>query len=560
MPNLEVIQSEIIADIKPIWDCSNIKEVVSQFLKILEADPINEPFVRGLEDRYAKANFNKFPLALKDIAVGAESFLKTLYSIITPANVPSGAFASCLKRFFREKIPTLFANEPKDKFFGWVSPSNPNPNTEPAYFNEFHSQGSKIKTLYDIRNALTHGKKRIPYPSYDKPLDDLHGTSLDIRDCLVVCLLMAQAYQTELENVASQEHYENLQPYFESVRAKFEDWQDIFVDIVGTEQSRHQNYLFSHAREELIGQGNAEAISRENTIDYLRKYEVPEKRMVVLGEAGMGKTSTLQFLTLSDASSQENVPIYVAFRDLLDSSTPLKEYIHQEITNICQVNVEEVRKMLRLGEVTLFLDGLNEVLVDQKRQRHRELKKLLQEYPDTFIIITSRKQDYDYSLKTPTFSLVEMGADQIQEFLEKHAAGQQEVIAAINEKINSDVGHNWLKMLAVPLMLKILINMTFLKLKAKADGGLDPNTPLIPNQTTLIIREFIEGLYQWEKENDVAFTKDSLHRLLIGLATRSFRKGQNATLDFKEVRVLPEMRVCWKEWIIYSRNHWNSKY
>ena len=137
---------------------------------------------------------------------------------------------------------------------------------------------------------------------------------------------------------------------------------------------------------------------RKGTVEYLRDNSIPERRMMIWGEAGMGKTTTLEYLTYMDAKkrlkdSNYNIPVLVLLGVMTKATYTIKQYICDKL----DIGVDICESLLEEGKINLFLDGLNEIPADAggnlKTLRMREIKQLLRDYPKTFIIITNRPQD-----------------------------------------------------------------------------------------------------------------------------------------------------------------------
>jgi len=209
--------------------------------------------------------------------------------------------------------------------------------------------------------------------------------------------------------------------------------------------------------------------------------------------------------------------MYVELK-LLTSDTNIKQYI----CNKFGFDFRQLHQLLQEGKATLFLDGLNEILPTIKQEVFIQIKNLIQEYPKTFILLSTRPQDYKNDfIRVPIFALQKMKNDKINEFLQKNTKNKK-----VREQITNAIANNerWKKILSTPLILYMLVQVV------TKEGE-------IPNDENKIILRFIKNLYQREREKDHLFDTDYFHIMLCHLAFESIEtKGStNSALNLSEV-------------------------
>lgn len=132
--------------------------------------------------------------------------------------------------------------------------------------------------------------------------------------------------------------------------------------------------------------------TRIGLLDILRT----NSQSVVLGEAGSGKTTTLERLMWEVASHQPKLSIPVMVR-LLDFSGDLIAKIKDELRarGKLKVNDNDVVAWLESEQIdlTIMFDGLNEVSGSQREVLLPRMISLMKSYPQHRYIITSRVQD-----------------------------------------------------------------------------------------------------------------------------------------------------------------------
>jgi hypothetical protein len=516
------IKSQIQKETNKAFPKSNAESIIDYFLKIVE---YSELFTieRGLETRFVEKNFDKFKEALKDIS-DVEGYLKSLYKILTPNNIPSGTLGSCFNRLFDEKFSHLPQIE-KGNFF--TTAQNPEPKQDPNYFSTKLPFGTETKILYDLRNFIEHKKDEIPYPSFTKSLIDPDTKRKDIQDCIVAYLNITELYLPEIKekfDSLTAEKEPDFKIYLESVKENFKSRIGRFVHIKGQEDIRlSQGFVI-----EKISEEESERIERKGTVNDLRRNHVSEKRMLIWGDAGMGKSTTLEYLAYSDAEeklrvSHNKLPIYVPLGLLTDKNVSLKASIFNKIG----VDNSTGERMLKEGKINLFLDAINEIPRDDNNQlktlRQREIQNLLSDYKNTFIIISNRPQDENIFSGVPVFQLQKMDREQIELFLKKNTEGKTQIAKLILDEIEKD--NRLEKIVKTPLMLSRLIEIV----KAKGE---------IPKSEGEIIEKFIFSLYQREQEEkkDANFDTKKIHRILRYLGYESLeKKDTNSGMPEDEV-------------------------
>jgi predicted NACHT family NTPase len=316
---------------------------------------------------------------------------------------------------------------------------------------------------------------------------------------------------------------EKLSDYLNLVIISFKKWQVFFVHILGR-QVAEINLL---AREV-----NAMKDTREGTVEELR-YLISqnEKIMMILGQPGMGKSTSMQYLVQKDAQKllqnncmpnlENRVPIYLELRLVTDS---IFDLILKEISPYCVAQNAKlvIDKMLERGLFSIFLDGLNETVKDKSDNILKEIQIFYKKYPNCMYIISSRPEEYKRRpiSQIPIFNLEAMNKEQQKEFLTKNTS---EVV----EKIITDTLFNFPDLesfLGVPLLLFMLIRVV-------------EQTNQVPKNKNQIIKTFLEGIYALEEKKNSNFDKYQIDILLADLAKQYFDIHQqgNAKLPYPKI-------------------------
>lgn len=311
----------------------------------------------------------------------------------------------------------------------------------------------------------------------------------------------------------------DVSQYLNSEVQRIKSLQSRFVHIEGKETFTEVDL---YARE-LIELDEEEPEVREGTIDKLRK-TIKERKMVLLGDVGMGKSTTLLFLHLQDAQfalldNKKNIPVYLELKNLTE-----KETILEKIKSKLKLDSAIFDELLNKGKLNIFLDGLNEIEKSIKVLVFNQINNLLEQYPNNFFLITGRPQHYNREFdnillkrKIPVFTLQKMGDKQIDDFITKNGKTVKDYL--LNE-INSN--DRLKRIIQTPLMLTMLIAVVLKEGK-------------IPNEKGKIIRAFMHSLYLREQKQIIDFDIELFHLLLcfLGFQTRDLT-GSNSGLDRDE--------------------------
>lgn len=349
----------------------------------------------------------------------------------------------------------------------------------------------------------------------------------NIESVLCVYLMAIQRWKSEIEDIISRENIlkeQDFTDYLNRVKDEFKERIGKFVHIKGKEDIKLSQNIVIEAK---IENGENDRLERVGTVNDLRKNQVPENRMIIWGDAGMGKSTTLEYLAYKDAESRikdplQNLPVYVSLGLLTDKNISLKETIYSKL------GVENTLgdKLLDDGRVNIFLDAINEIPKDENNQlrslRLKEIHNILRDYKKTFVILSNRPQEENMFRDVPVFQLQKMNMEQIETFLNKNLDNKSDTKIILRE-IKAD--ERLQRIIRIPLMLSRLIEI----FKVNKE---------IPKSEGEIIDKFISSLYtrEIEEKKDGNFSKKIIHSLLRYLGYESLEnKNTNAGMTENEV-------------------------
>lgn len=363
--------------------------------------------------------------------------------------------------------------------------------------------GPHIKVAYDLRNKDSH---------FCQGLNDVKITNL-LQSTLFVYLLAIDINSQAIKQWRLNQNT-SYQDYLNTVSEEFQTWNKRFVPINGKEQ--FQEVAIYAIETDWDKEGNQQM--REGEVEELREDLIADgqNQMIIVGEAGIGKTTTMQYLAYRDALSKR-LPIYVELK-LLTTTDHLEDVIKRKVAKV----TKDFDSLMQNTNTCIFLDGLNEILPIIKDSVYREIRAVVKKYSEVFFLISSRPQDYKGNFeKIPVFSLQKMDISKIREFLRKNTN---------NDNVRHNIIHavegnpEWLRILGTPLILFMLIRVV------TQSGN-------IPDDESKIIIQFIKGLYVREKFKDFKFDEEYFHAILCRIAYECINNVGNTNSGFTFISI-----------------------
>jgi formylglycine-generating enzyme required for sulfatase activity len=188
--------------------------------------------------------------------------------------------------------------------------------------------------------------------------------------------------------------------------------------------------------------GGMQAEVERVPVSDLRNAIEQHHRMVLLGEPGSGKTTTLWDLAYHHArEAQENadapLPVFVPLDGYTGSEQAL-QYIKDQVGDLAQ----QLPLLMKKGRVMLLLDALNEMPSIGYRDRVRRIQTLLSEFDQVPAVVTCRALDYVEELDLNKLEIQPLEPIRQREFLEKYL-GHEDGEALFWQLAGKDVADAW---------------------------------------------------------------------------------------------------------------------
>lgn len=179
------------------------------------------------------------------------------------------------------------------------------------------------------------------------------------------------------------------------------------------------------------GFGDARQLQRKPVAD-LREAVQQHRRLVVLGEPGSGKTTTLwrlayDYALAAQADPHAPLPLLIPLSGYTGPESML-HYLQDGLRALAPGLADHLDAYLRAGRALLLLDGLNEMPRHDYRERVALLRAFLDRYDGAAVVVTCRALDYDETLRLERLEIKPLAPAQQRIYLQRYlgdAAGDR---------------------------------------------------------------------------------------------------------------------------------------
>ena len=532
----ESARIQINNELKSIMPQHDILKLLDIFDKLLQADcPIEE--LRGIKDRCPGAinsifnpdsNMNDVKGSLSDY-LKLEAVFKLILYYINPDKYEDrikniGGFAPLIRELDLNR-----KNEDLSK------------SRELIRDERFLRQ---IANAYKLRNTEAHACRSW---SRNEIFQNVNDVMVSILFCISIHRRdiqknLALASLSPLARVGVDKYMGELISYFKNKMRKYIDLNgeenlDIvnrFVVETNSDDSNEESNDCENQEDEDILDSDVQTPRRMGTIDEIRKNSLKEKRMIIWGEAGTGKSTTLEYLAYIDAldwkdDNKKPIPVLIPLGIL----TSLNESVLGYIAHKLSTDESTVVSLLESGRFNLFIDGINEIPRDHgyhlQNLRMKEIKSLLEQHPENQFIISNRPSEAAEFKDVPVFLLMKLSDEQIRIFLEKNTKSQ-DTIDIINAAMEEN--ERLKNIVRTPLMFSRLIDIVDF-------------TGTVPTSEGKIIGAFLDTLFQREKNEkmDAVFDVRKANYLLRTIAYQGLEDA-STNAGMTEETILSYMKYC----------------
>ena len=217
------------------------------------------------------------------------------------------------------------------------------------------------------------------------------------------------------------------------INPRYGNWSTQYVELSGSliEVTRPQGWHDTLKPEYILYEmegGEAQKQRRRVPLEDITQAMESHPALVLLGEPGSGKTTTLERLALQaaldrSAARPAKLPLLLPLADYRHDASPY-DFVHSLWQR--HLGKLDLRDKLRAGEVLLLFDALNEMPFSDLREYRRKVNDLrrfaLEEWPGNQVVFTCRSRDYGEPLGLPQVEIERLSDERIQHYLETRLA------------------------------------------------------------------------------------------------------------------------------------------
>ena len=260
--------------------------------------------------------------------------------------------------------------------------------------------------------------------------------------------------------------------------------------------------------------------------DFIPKY----KKVILIDNAGMGKSTLMKWLFITSIHRNEGIPIFIDLRKLSADN----KVIDQILNSISQIdykfNEEHIKSLIRKGDFIFFFDGYDEIQNKHKSVVTEDLQEFISKAQNNLFIISSRREDELVSFGDfKEFNIKPLKEEEAFDLIRKYD-NDGEFSRELIEEIKSDENLNILKeFLTNPLMVSLLYKSYEYK-------------KTIPYKKHLFYEQIYNAIYDE-------------HDLTKGGAYKHDKKCGLDSHDFEKMLKYISYHSYFKENLEYDRNH-----
>ncbi|MCC5612668.1 NACHT domain-containing protein [Nostoc sp. CHAB 5834] len=257
-------------------------------------------------------------------------------------------------------------------------------------------------------------------------------------------------------------------------------------------------------------------VNGKNNIRVSESTNILEKfaKIAILGEAGSGKSTLMQFVALQCIENKVAIPIFVELRKYNNSVDKFEDFLAKQISESYYMQIKD---LFNNGNFAFILDGYDEINYVSGSEFIDQIQKFVLNFSSNKFLISSRPGTNVESLNPfYVFTINPLNENDISLFIEKVRLPYKSV-SRLKSYIYGESTIN-----------DILTNPLFLSLYILSFDG---NTEKIHPKKTIFLRNIIDALFSshdsisklgYVRDKITDLNKDELETISATLAFRSF--------------------------------------
>ncbi|HBG4726924.1 TPA: NACHT domain-containing protein [Clostridioides difficile] len=202
------------------------------------------------------------------------------------------------------------------------------------------------------------------------------------------------------------------------------------------------------------GENNCDILINSYKEEFLPNYQ----KIVLIDNAGMGKSTIAKYLYLSAITENKGIPIFIELRKL-SSEEDIIDFIMNEINGISECfDKDKVLKLIERGGFIFFFDGYDEINKANKMKITNSLQNFISKTGNNTFLITSREENELVSFGDfQSFYIKPLKKEEAYNLIKKYSDNDEEVSKMLITKIEEDENFEIIKeFLENPLMVSLL--------------------------------------------------------------------------------------------------------
>ena len=469
---------------------------------------VNELEKLKIQKEKVEEDFEKKYSFRDDISDFNFSSIKLLKQILIDDNYENVTDFNVYFEYFMKKIYYVLEENEKFSIENTVNPHTAN--SVSPYIQKIRACSKNIIKLYPSSLNLNKENENLKIGIRNKknPSEILKKYNHNNKDCknpFLYDFIMAFFLRNKISHEkAKLNKQQRLQYFFNTLIAKLyvinyvknelEDCIDnkIISDkdfgvYIEKEKDRYENNIKKYVSLDFEEFGTKENLIISNIDDILKTDGYNQIR--IIGKAGYGKTTTLEYLVYNDLTNYNKdkiVPVLVSLASIPNNKS-LIEFI---TTKIYQVAVDDCIELMKKNKIKIYLDGLSEINNSRKKNEiMNEINDVRDKFPNVVLVITDRIETdvvtNRYFKNIREFKVMKLDESKIKEFVKKYCSDDEETALRINETLTE---RGFKKFIKVPLILTSAIQIL-------------QNYSDLPDRPGQIVEKFIEILLEREKND-----------------------------------------------------------
>lgn len=267
------------------------------------------------------------------------------------------------------------------------------------------------------------------------------------------------------------------------------------------------------------GENNCDILINSYKEEFLPNYQ----KIVLIDNAGMGKSTIAKYLYLSAITENKGIPIFIELRKL-SSEEDIIDFIMNEINGISECfDKDKVLKLIERGGFIFFFDGYDEINKANKMKITNSLQNFISKTGNNTFLITSREENELASFGDfQSFYIKPLKKEEAYNLIKKYNDNDEKVSRALITKIEEDKKFEIIKeFLENPLMVSLLCE----SFKCKSS---------IPHKKYAFYRQVYDALFEnhdyskkpsYYREKKSGLNLEDFHKILRTIGFITLTKG-----------------------------------